>query len=87
MLFLLCIHPCSRYQNRVNGQLLGKWVWTFQPHKNEPPNLTISVHLGSRRREKIATFHLVRGKLNRRRVHGQTIQMRGEYSAHTGPKS
>ena len=30
----------SRYRNGFNRQLLRKWVWAFQWHQNQPPNLT-----------------------------------------------
>ena len=43
-----------RYRNDFNGQLLGKWVWAFQRHQNQPPNLTPSPHLGGRKHEKNA---------------------------------
>ena len=41
-----------RYRIDFNGQLLGKWVWAFQRHQNQPPNLTPSPHLGGRKHEK-----------------------------------
>ena len=43
-----------RYRNDFNVQLLGKWVWAFQRHQNQPPNLTPSPHFGGRKHEKNA---------------------------------
>ena len=33
---------------------IGMWVWAFQRHQNQPPNLTPSPHLGGRKHEKNA---------------------------------